>query len=117
MHTGEESGAGIINTISARPPPDYTQEQLLDLRKCAEDFGIRLIVGYGPAPENNIASVDPKVREHALEFYRDLFRRMEKINSTLIGGGKRFIPAGPSTTVSRSIKRATWQEVLKNSPD
>jgi len=81
------AGLGFdILEIAAGPLPDYTEEELLDLRKCAEDNGIRLTVGYGPAPENNIASADAKVREHALEFYKDLFQRMEKINATLIGG-------------------------------
>lgn len=75
-----------ILEIAAGPLPSYTAEQLLDLKKCAEDNNIRLTVGYGPAPENNIASADPKVREHALAFYTDLFQRMEKINATLIGG-------------------------------
>ncbi len=37
-------------------------------------------------PENNISSSDPAVRKHALEFYTDLFKRMEKIGATLIGG-------------------------------
>lgn len=75
-----------ILEIAAGPLPDYTQEQLAGLRECARAHGIRLTVGYGPAPENNIASADPKVREHALEFYKDLFQRMEKIGATLIGG-------------------------------
>lgn len=80
-----ELGFDILE-IAAGPLPDYTDAQLLELRKCAEDCGIRLTVGYGPAPENNIASADPKVREHALEFYKDLFARMEKLGATLIGG-------------------------------
>ena len=75
-----------ILEIAAGPLPGYTQEQLSDLRKCAEENGIRLTVGYGPAPENNIASADAAVRAHALEFYKDLFWRMEKINANLIGG-------------------------------
>ncbi len=75
-----------ILEIAAGPLPEYTKEQLAELRACAEAHKIRLTVGYGPAPENNIASADPKVREHALEFYKDLFERMEKIGATLIGG-------------------------------
>ncbi len=80
-----ELGFDILE-IAAGPLPEYTDEELSELRSCAEDHGIRLTVGYGPAPENNIASPDPKVREHALEFYKDLFARMEKIKATLIGG-------------------------------
>ncbi len=72
--------------IAAGPLPGYSEAKLEELRKCAEDNGIRLTVGYGPAPENNIASADPAVRAHALEFYKDLFQRMEKIGADLIGG-------------------------------
>lgn len=75
-----------ILEIAAGPLPGYTDEQLKNLRKCAEDHGIRLTVGYGPAPENCICSPDPAVKKHALAFYTDLFRRMEKLNATLIGG-------------------------------
>ena len=45
-----------ILEIAAGPLPDYTEEELIDLRKCAQDNGIRLTVGYGPLRENNIAS-------------------------------------------------------------
>ena len=72
-----------ILEIAAGPLPDYTEKELNDLKLCAEENGIRLTVGYGPAPENNISSAEPKVREHALEFYRDLFERMEKIGANL----------------------------------
>lgn len=80
-----ELGFDILE-IAAGPLPEYTAAELDDLRNCAKENGIRLTVGYGPAPENNIASKDPGVREHALEFYKDLFWRMEKINADLIGG-------------------------------
>lgn len=75
-----------ILEIAAGPLPEYTPAQLSGLRECAQAHGIRLTVGYGPLPENNIASADPKVRERALGFYKDLFQRMEKIGATLIGG-------------------------------
>lgn len=75
-----------ILEIAAGPLPNYSNEQLLELRNCAQDHGIRLTVGYGPTAQNNVASSDPKIRANALEFYKDLFQRMEKINATLLGG-------------------------------
>lgn len=80
-----ELGFDILE-IAAGPLPGYTQTELLELRKCAEDNGIRLTVGYGPVRENNIASPDAEVRAHAREFYKDLFARMERLHATLIGG-------------------------------
>lgn len=75
-----------ILEIAAGPLPEYSDEELKELKKHAADKNIRLTVGYGPVPENNISSSDPAVRKHALEFYTDLFKRMEKIGATLIGG-------------------------------
>ena len=75
-----------ILEIAAGPLPEYSNEELKALKDHAKEQNIRLTVGYGPALENNIASSDPQVRKHALDFYTDLFQRMEKIGATLIGG-------------------------------
>lgn len=80
-----EMGFDILE-IAAGSLPEYTDSELKELKKCAEENKVRLTVGYGPSPENNIASSDAAVRAHALEFYKDLFERMEKIGSDLIGG-------------------------------
>ena len=77
--------AKIVNASSG-PLPEYSDGDLKALKEHAKEQNIRLTVGYGPAPENNIASSDPQVRKHALAFYTDLFQRMEKIGATLIGG-------------------------------
>lgn len=73
--------------IAAGPLPDYTGEQICELRNCARENRIRLTAGYGPAPEFNIASADPAVRKGALEFYQRLFDVMGQLEITLIGGG------------------------------
>ena len=96
-----------ILEIAAGPLPEYTDDKLSELRKCAEDNGIRLTVGYGPAPENNIASADEKVRAHALEFYKDLFQRMEKIHANLIGGA--IYSCWPIDYSKPVDKKGDWQ--------
>lgn len=73
--------------IAAGPLPDYTGEQICELRNCARENRIRLTAGYGPAPEFNIASADPAIRKGALEFYQRLFDVMGQLEITLIGGG------------------------------
>lgn len=75
-----------ILEIAAGPLPDYTDAQLKELKECAKTNNLRLTVGYGPSPANNIASSDESVRKNALAYYTDLFKRMEKIDATLIGG-------------------------------
>lgn len=76
-----------ILEIAASPLPDYTQEQIQALRSCAKENGIRLTAGHGPAPDCNIASADPAIHAHALEFYSRLFDVMEQLGIDLIGGG------------------------------
>lgn len=75
-----------ILEIAAGPLPEYSDEELKKLKDHAKANQIRLTVGYGPAPENNICSPDEAVRRHALEYYTDLFKKMEKLDATLIGG-------------------------------
>lgn len=75
-----------ILEIAAGPLPNYTDSQLKELKECAKSYNIRLTVGYGPSPANNIASNDESVRKNAFAYYTDLFKRMEKIDATLIGG-------------------------------
>ena len=47
-----------ILEIAAGPLPEYSDEELKELKKHAADKNIRLTVGYGPVPENNISSSD-----------------------------------------------------------
>lgn len=75
-----------ILEIAAGPLPEFSDGQLRELRRCAEESRIRLTIGYGPTPENNIASPDASVRRNALEYYKRLFDKMEKIGADLIGG-------------------------------
>ncbi len=37
-----------ILEVGAKPLPDYTKEQIRELRQCAADHGITLTAGYGP---------------------------------------------------------------------
>ena len=46
-------------------------EQLLDLKKCAEDQGIIMTAGYGPTKEQNLCSGDPAVVKRGMDFLRD----------------------------------------------
>ena len=75
-----------ILEIAAGPIPNYTDIQLKELKECSKANNVRLTVGYGPSPENNIASSDELVRKNALTYYTELFKCMEKIDATLIGG-------------------------------
>lgn len=76
-----------ILEIAAGSLPDYSPEKLKDLRKAAEANNIELTVGYGPKPEQNLASPDADVRKNAAAFFTKLFGQMELLGARLIGGG------------------------------
>ena len=75
-----------ILEIGGAPLPDYTDDQISELRKTAKDNNISLTVGYGPTYEHNIGSSDPSIRDNALDWYKKLFEVMAKLDSHLIGG-------------------------------
>ena len=52
-----------ILEIGAAPLPDYSAQEVKELKKCADDNGIQLTAGYGPTFNHNMGSSDPKIRE------------------------------------------------------
>jgi len=75
-----------ILEIGAAPLPDYSEAQIKELKKCADDCGITLTAGYGPTYEHNMASADPAIRAGADEWYKKLFDVMGRLDIHLIGG-------------------------------
>lgn len=64
-----------------------TDEQLLELKKYAEDKNIMLTAGYGPGPEENPGAADPKVQENTVAFYRETLRKLHILGIHTLGGG------------------------------
>lgn len=75
-----------ILELNGTPLPDYSQAQIEELKSRAEQQGIELTAGYGPAYEHDMGNVDPKIRKSALEWYKRLFEVMEKIDIKLLAG-------------------------------
>ena len=73
--------------IGCAPVNNFSMQTLKDLRKCADDNGIFLTGGYGPAPHHNISSADPDIVAGAKEFYFELFKRLEILGIDRLGGG------------------------------
>ena len=99
MRTGSRNGQRItkvcrkvsklgfdILEVGAAPLPDYTEKEISELRKCAQDNGVILTAGYGPTYEHNIGAVEPEVRAGAMEWYKRLFEVMGKLDIHKIGG-------------------------------
>ncbi len=64
-----------------------TDAQLYDLKEYAKDKNIILTGGYGPRAEENLSSEDPAVQKHALEFFTETLRKLQKLDIKILGGG------------------------------
>lgn len=64
-----------------------TDEQLVELRKYAEDKNIILTAGYGPDASENLGSPDPAVQENAVNFYAETLRKLNLMGIHTVGGG------------------------------
>lgn len=76
-----------ILEISCASLAELGERRLRELRRAAEDAGIRLTGGYGPRPQENLASADPAVRRNGFEFWGRTFKALEALGITLVGGG------------------------------
>lgn len=72
--------------IGHGPLPEYSEQEIKELKKCADDNGIMLTGGYGPTFDHNMGSSDKKIQTEALEWYKSLFEVMAKLDMHQIGG-------------------------------
>lgn len=75
-----------ILEIGCGPLPDYSDQEIKDLKKCADDNGIILSGGYGPTFNHNIGSSEAKYREEAFDWYKKLFAVMGQLDMHMLGG-------------------------------
>jgi D-psicose/D-tagatose/L-ribulose 3-epimerase len=82
------AGLGFdILEISCASLADMPAPQVQALGRAAKDAGIRLTGGYGPGPEENIASPDAAVVGNAFEFWKRTFDVLARLDVSLVGGG------------------------------
>ncbi len=75
-----------ILEIAATPIANYSDVQLTELKKRAEDKGIILTVGHGPSAEQDVSSADDNIRKNGIAFFTDLLQKLEKLGVKSIGG-------------------------------
>lgn len=100
-----------ILEIAGGPLPEYSKSELQELKKCAEEYNIRLTVGYGPTPDHNISSSDSYIRSHALDFYKKLYEQMEVIGADIIGGA--LYSCWPIDYSADIDKKVDWDRAVK----
>ncbi|HKM07520.1 MAG TPA: sugar phosphate isomerase/epimerase family protein [Sphaerochaeta sp.] len=91
---------------------DATKQEVLEIRKMAEDEGIILSAGYGPSAEQNLASSNPAIIKNAISFYSDILQKLHILGITTIGGG--IYSYWPVDFSLRIDKQADWARSITN---
>ena len=99
-----------ILEISCAMLKNISKNELLEMKKMAEDAGVMLTAGYGPNAKENLGSSDPEVVKNAIAFYTDILKKLEILDIIPLAGV--FILTGRWIIPSRLIKQETGQEVL-----
>ncbi len=73
-----EIGAGHLLEMS--------EDEILKLKKHAEELGLEITCNIGPAKDKDVASADPAVREAGIKFLSDIMRAMKVLGSKIIVG-------------------------------
>ena len=76
-----------ILEISCAGLGDVPDREIRELKACADEYGITLTGGYGPKPEENIASADPGIVKNIFEFWKNTFPVLNQLGIRLVGGG------------------------------
>lgn len=101
-----------ILEISCAMLKNISKQELLELKKMADDNGIILTAGYGPNAQENLASDNPEIVKHAINFYTDILKKLEILNIHTFGGG---IYSYWPVDYNRSIDKAgDWERSVRN---
>ncbi|MEI6579099.1 MAG: sugar phosphate isomerase/epimerase family protein [Eubacteriales bacterium] len=109
----ENLGFDILE-IACTPIPAYSNAKLAEIKACAAEYGITLTGGHGPSAKHNIASADSTVVREGMEFYTGLYKKLEILGITKIGGGiYSYWPVDYTKPIDKQGDRARSIENLK----
>lgn len=107
----KELGFDILE-ISCAMLKNISEQELLELKKLADDNGIILTAGYGPNAQENLSSDNPAIVKHAIDFYIDILKKLEILNIHTFGGGVySYWPVDYSKPID---KAADWERSVRN---
>ena len=106
-------GFDVLEISCAALTSDYaTDAKIRDLKQCADDNGILLTAGYGPTQEQNLCSSDPEVVEKAMEFFKMILPKLQKMDIHILGGGLyTYWPLDPTLPMD---KEKDTERAIKN---
>lgn len=98
--------------ISCAMLKGITNNELIEMRKIAEDNGVTITAGYGPSALENLGSSDENIQKAAIEFFTDTLKKLEILNVHTIGGGiYSYWPVDYSKPID---KEGDWNRSVKN---
>ncbi len=101
-----------ILEMSVIPLINAPDSELLELKALAESEGLALTAGYGPSAQHNLGSSDPAIVKNAIDFYGEIFRKLELMDIHKIGGGVySYWPVDYSKPVD---KEGDWARSVAN---
>lgn len=101
-----------ILEIAATPLTTYSDFQLMELKNCAESYGVKLTCGHGPSADQNLASEDRDIQQNAIQYYSKLLKILEKLNIHVLAGGiYSYWPVDYSKPIQ---KEADWERSVSN---
>ncbi len=107
----KELGFDILE-ISCAMLKNITEAELLEMKKMAQDAGVILTAGYGPAASENLASVDEGTVKNAIAFFTDILKKLEILDIHTLGGGiYSYWPVDYSKPID---KAGDWERSVKN---
>jgi len=93
-----------ISCAALAPLSDF---QLLELKAAADDEGMILTAGYGPAADQNLGSENPAIVKNALDFFTEMLRKLAVLGIETIGGGiYSYWPVDFSKPIDKAGDRA-----------
>lgn len=108
-----ELGFDVLEIQCTALRTTYTTNELLDdLKAYADEKKIMLTAGYGPTKEQNFSSSDPRVVESAMNYFKDLMPKLNRLGIKLLGGGLySYWPVDFSLPID---KLGDWKRASKN---
>lgn len=98
--------------ISCAMLKGITQAELLEMKRMAQDAGITLTAGYGPAADENLASADEKIAQNAVAFFTDILKKLEILDIHTLGGGiYSYWPVDYGKPID---KEGDWERSVRN---
>jgi D-psicose/D-tagatose/L-ribulose 3-epimerase len=104
--------------VAAHHINEYSDAELADIKKRAQDNGIVLTAGIGPSKTRNLSSPDASIREAGKEFFKQTLTNVAKLGIQTIGGALHsYWPVDYTKPVDKAGDRARGVEGINGIAD